>query len=183
MKNIKSFHLFENSEYLKDINRDKDLVDWLMTARFEDDDPVFDDNSSLDIITPYGEKIYADFDSADDDYTGEGDWSFSSSYVDDYGILYQVFGFGKGYDYDTAYEGLEWDNEISNVEFSDVLNAPKLIVRIHKEYPLIANKIYQLCDEPTKELIRIKLELSGVDPKETLALFKGGNLLNRLGDI
>jgi hypothetical protein len=182
MKNIKSFRLFENSDYLKDLNKDKDLVDWLMNARF-DGDEYFYENESLNIITPYGENINADFGSADDDYTGEGDWSFSSSYVDDYGILYQVFGFGKGYDYDTAYEGLEWDNEISNVEFSDVLNAPKLIVRIHKEYPLIASKIYNLCDDPTKELIRIKLELSGMDNKETLSLFKGGSLLNRFEDI
>jgi hypothetical protein len=182
MKNIKSFRLFENSDYLKDLNKDKDLVDWLMNARFDGDEDFYE-NESLNIITPYGEKINADFGSADDDYTGEGDWSFSSSYVDDYGILYQVFGFGKGYDYDTAYEGLEWDNEISNVEFSDVFNAPKLIVRIHKEYPLIASKIYNLCDDPTKELIRIKLELSGMDNKETLSLFKGGSLLNRFGDI
>jgi hypothetical protein len=182
MKNIKSFHLFENLDYLEDLKKDKDLSDWLMNARFDDDEYFYENNTS-NIITPYGEKINADFGSAEDDYTGEGDWSFSSSYVDDYGILYEVFGYGRGYDYDTAYDRLEWDNEISNVEFSNVFNAPKLIVRIHKEYPLIANKIYQLCDEPTKELIRIKLELSGVDPKETLALFKGGNILNRFGDI
>jgi hypothetical protein len=183
MKNIKSFRLFENSSYIDILNKDPKIVEWLLTARFANEYEGFYEYEPIDIITPYGEKINADFGSADDDYTGEGDWSFSSSYVDDYGILYQVFGFGKGYDYDTAYEGLEWDNEISNVEFSDVFNAPKLIVRIHKEYPLIAGKIYNLCDDPTKELIRIKLELSGMDNKETLSLFKGGSLLNRFGDI
>ena len=187
MKNIKSFKLFENLDYIDALNKDEQLSEWLMKADFIDDDPhhgfYFTENEEYDIVTPYGEKMSAKFDYVEDEYTGEGDWSFSSSYFDDYGIVYQVFGYAKGYDYDSAYDKLEWDNEMSNVEFSKSFNAPKLIVRIHKEYPLVAIRIYQLCDEATKELIRTKLELSGVDPKETLALFKGGNLLNRFGDI
>lgn len=187
MKNIKSFRLFENSDYIDDLNKDKELSEWLMKANFIDDDPhhgfYFIENEEYDIVTPYGEKISAKFDGVEDDYTGEGDWSFSCSYFDDYGIVYQVFGYARGYDYDSAYDKLEWDNEISNVEFSKNFNAPKLIVRIIKESPLIAIKIYNLCDDPTKELIRIKLELSGMDPEEVLNTFKGGNLLNRFGDI
>jgi hypothetical protein len=186
MKNIKSFHLFENLNYIDSLNKDDQIVDWLMTSRFTDEDDTtfqFFDGEEFNITTPYGENISAKFDTAENEYTGEGDWSFWSDYLDEYGILYQVFGHGHGLGEEVAYDNSEWDDEISNVELSRNFNAPKLIVRIHNEYPIIASKIYHLCDEVTKELIRTKLELSGVDSKETLTLFKGGSLLNRFGDI
>jgi hypothetical protein len=186
MKNIKSFRLFENSDYISELNKDSELSDWLMSAKFEDEDDsgfYFYDNDYYNIITPYGEKLYAKFNEYESEFTGEGDFSFWSDFLDECGILYQVFGHGRGGRGSTAYENCEWDNEISNVEFSKNFNAPKLIVRIIKESPLLATKIYNLCDDPTKELIRIKLELSGMDPEEVLNTFKGGSLLNRFGDI
>lgn len=186
MKNIKSFRLFENLDYISDLNKDEQINDWLMTSKFADEDDknfVFYDNESYDIITPYGEKISAEFDAAENEYTGEGDYSFWSAFIDEYGIKYQAFGYGRGMDEETAFENFEWDDEISDVSFSRIFNAPKFIVRIYNEFPIIAIKIYNLCDDPTKELIRIKLELSGMSPKEVENLFKGVNLLNRFEDI
>jgi len=179
MKNIKSFHLFENSSYIDILNKDPKIVEWLLTARFANEYEGFYEYEPIDIITPYGEKISAKFEFVEGEYTGEEDWNFLCQYVDDYGILYEVKGHGRGYHYDTAYDNLEWDEEISNVKLTDAFSPAKIALK----NPLILSRIFNISDDSTKESIIKELESSGMNRSEINSLVKGGNLLNRFEDI
>lgn len=174
--------MFENSSYIDALNKDPKIVEWLLTARFANEYEGFYEYEPIDIITPYGEKISAKFDFIEDQYTGEEDWNFLCAYVDDYGILYEVKGHGRGYHYDTAYDNLEWDEEISNVELTDAFNPAKIALKI-KDNPLILSRIWNLTEDSIKESIVKELESSGMTLSEINKLVKGGNLLNRFGDI
>lgn len=176
MKTIKSYKVFEEEKYKKltdVLNNDPLLKKWRGKIKVNVRQFEFMGEGVYDVTTAYEEILKLHFYDDGGEYTGEGDWDFTSTAIDQYGIKYIVKGTGKGY---THPDDVYWDEEESDSLFSEKFKVVKFIEDIIIKDPLVCSKIYGLVPIEMQEEIRSNLTDKGISTD----ILKGGSLLNRM---
>lgn len=179
MKNIKPYKIFEaegEGDFFQRLNKDPLIDKWTYKAEFIGPDD-FTGDETCEIKTPYGEIKKLKFKIEKGEYTGEGEWDFTSVSKDEYKIKYLIHGHARSLSYpDEVY----WNTDDVYMTFEEEnFNFLKFINEMIMKEPIVCARIYHLAPPEIKNTIEKSLTEKGISTD----ILKGGSLIARLGDI